>query len=115
MGVDFPQAPDRKRVIYLESSPPPNPPLAIGLLGILSFPLIAGNTSFLPVNSTYAVSYLLAVFLEASKCDKCEIGNITEIEDIRYLSQVSTDYLLISLFEKLPRMMVFSVQLFKSY
>ena len=47
------QAPDRKRVIYLESSPPPNPPLAIRLLGILSSPLIAGNTSFLPVNSTY--------------------------------------------------------------
>ena len=33
----------------------------------------------------------------------------------RYQILVSTDYLPKSLFEKLPRMMVFSVQLFKSY
>ena len=36
-----------------QTRPISNPPLAIRLLGILSSPLIAGNTSFLSINSTY--------------------------------------------------------------
>ena len=70
------QAPDRKRVIYLESSPPQIPLWLSDYSGYSPPPWLPATPASCQSTQLMVVSYLLSVFLGASKCDKCEIRKI---------------------------------------